>query len=58
MYLEIFKELPQEKRAYMELLFRNCTEEVRYYICLLYTSSGLHPNGSYITRHPDTFQSP
>lgn len=35
MYLEIFKELPQEKRAYMELLFRNCTEEVRYYMSLV-----------------------
>ena len=35
MRLEVFKELPQEKRAYMELLFRNCTEEVRYYIPLV-----------------------
>lgn len=35
MYLEIFKELPEEKRAYMELLFRNCTEEVRYYMSLV-----------------------
>ena len=33
--MEIFKELPQEKRAYMELLFRNCTEEVRYYMSLV-----------------------
>ena len=35
MRLEVFKELPQEKRAYMELLFRNCTEEVRYYMSLV-----------------------
>ena len=35
MHLEIIKELPEDKRAYMELLFRNCTEEVRYYMSLV-----------------------
>lgn len=31
--MEVFKELPLKKQAYMENLFQNCTEEVKYYMC-------------------------
>lgn len=30
--MEVFKELPLKKRTYMEMLFQNCTEEVKYYM--------------------------
>ena len=30
--MEIFKELPLAKQTYMEVLFQNCTEEVKYYM--------------------------
>lgn len=33
--MDIFQELPPGKRDYMELLFRNCTEEVKYYMALI-----------------------
>lgn len=33
--MEIFKELPAKKRDYMNVLFRNCTEEVKYYMFLV-----------------------
>ncbi len=33
--MDIFNELPPQKRGYMELLFRNCTEEVKYYMTLI-----------------------
>ena len=33
--MDIFKELPPQKRSYMEFLFRNCTEEVKYYMTLI-----------------------
>lgn len=32
--MDIFNELPQKKREYMQLLFQNCTEEVKYYMML------------------------
>lgn len=35
MSVDVFQELPPHKRAYMELLFRNCTEEVKYYMSLI-----------------------
>ena len=33
--MDLFKELPLQKRRYLELLFRNCTEEVKYYMTLI-----------------------
>lgn len=30
--MDIFKELPLKKQTYMEMLFQNCTEEVKYYM--------------------------
>lgn len=33
--MEIFNELPLSKRGEMKLLFRNCTEEVKYYMTLI-----------------------
>lgn len=33
--MDIFQALPPQKRDYMEHLFRNCTEEVRYYMSLV-----------------------
>jgi len=33
--MDAFRALPAGKREYMELLFRNCTEEVKYYMTLL-----------------------
>lgn len=30
--MEIFKDLPLAKQTYMEVLFQNCTEEVKYYM--------------------------
>lgn len=30
--MEVFKELPLKKQTYMEMLFQNCTEEVKYYM--------------------------
>lgn len=33
--MEVFKELPPKKREYMECLFQNCTEEVKYYMTLV-----------------------
>ncbi len=32
--MEIFKKLPLEKQAYLETVFQNCTDEVRYYMRL------------------------
>lgn len=32
--MDIFNELPTKQRAYMNLLFQNCTEEVKYYMTL------------------------
>lgn len=32
--MEIFQELPTEKRLYMDYLFQNCTEEVQFYMAL------------------------
>lgn len=33
--MEIFRELPLYKQEYMQTLFRNCTEEVKYYMSLI-----------------------
>ena len=33
--MDIFQVLPLSKRRYMDLLFQNCTEEVKYYMTLL-----------------------
>ena len=33
--MEIFKGLPSKKREYMNVLFRNCTEEVKYYMSVV-----------------------
>ena len=33
--MDVFQALPPQKRNYMELLFRNCTEEVKYYMTLI-----------------------
>lgn len=33
--MEIFKKLPLEQQAYLETIFQNCTEEVRYYMRLM-----------------------
>lgn len=33
--VNVFSELPPPKQAYMEYLFQNCTEEVRYYMRLI-----------------------
>ena len=30
--MDVFKELPPEKQTYMEMLFQNCSEEVKYYM--------------------------
>ena len=38
--MEIFKELPLHKREEMELLFRNCTEEVKYHTLLMDVEEG------------------
>lgn len=38
--MDVFRELPPEKRQYMELLFRNCTEEVKYYMSLVEVEAG------------------
>lgn len=32
--MDVFNELPEKKRKYMNLLFQNCTEEVKYYMTL------------------------
>lgn len=32
--MDVFKELPLKKQAYMEMLFQNCTEEVKYYMSM------------------------
>ena len=32
--MDVFNELPPKKRAYMDLLFQNCSEEVKYYMTL------------------------
>ncbi len=33
--MELFRELPPQKQAYMDFLFQNCTEEVKYYMRLI-----------------------
>lgn len=33
--MDVFNELPPKKRDYMNLLFQNCTEEVKYYMTLI-----------------------
>lgn len=33
--MDIFNVLPPKKREYMNILFRNCTEEVKYYMSLV-----------------------
>ena len=38
--MDIFKELSPEKRRYMELLFQNCTEEVKYYMAQVEIPAG------------------
>lgn len=30
--MDVFRELPLKKQTYMEMLFQNCTEEVKYYM--------------------------
>lgn len=30
--MEVFGELPLKERTYLEILFQNCTEEVKYYM--------------------------
>lgn len=42
--MDVFKELPLKKKEYMEVLFRNCTEEVRYYMTLI----DIEPNQAFI----------
>ena len=32
--MDVFKELPLKKQVYMEMLFQNCTEEVKYYMSM------------------------
>lgn len=41
---DIFRELPSRKREYMRTLFRNCTEEVKYYMNLI----EIEPNSTFI----------
>ena len=38
--MEVFKELPVKKQAYMERLFQNCTEEVKYYMSVADVKEG------------------
>lgn len=38
--MDMFKALPPDKRRYMDLLFRNCTEEVKYYMSLVEVEPG------------------
>ena len=38
--VDMFKELPPDQQRYMELLFRNCTEEVKYYMSLVEVEAG------------------
>lgn len=33
--MEVFKELPLKMQTYMEMLFQNCTEEVKYYMRIM-----------------------
>lgn len=33
--MDVFQALPPQKRRYMDLLFQNCTEEVKYYMTLV-----------------------
>lgn len=33
--MDVFNELPPKKREYMNLLFQNCSEEVKYYMTLM-----------------------
>lgn len=37
--MDVFNELPPKKREYMNLLFQNCTEEVKYYMTLIEVDS-------------------
>lgn len=41
----LFKELPAGTREYMQVLFRNCTEEVKYYMTLI----EIEPDVTFIT---------
>ncbi len=38
--MEVFKELPVKKQEYMERLFQNCTEEVKYYMSVADVKEG------------------
>lgn len=38
--MNAFQALPPGKREYMELLFRDCTEEVKYYMSLVDIEAG------------------
>ena len=40
--MEIFKGLPSKKREYMNILFRNCTEEVKYYMSVVEIEADRH----------------
>lgn len=33
--MDLFKSLPLKKQEYMNRLFRNCTEEVKYYMSVI-----------------------
>ncbi len=38
--MDVFKELPVKKQAYMKRLFQNCTEEVKYYMSVADVKEG------------------
>lgn len=38
--MDVFRELPVKKQAYMERLFQNCTEEVKYYMSVIDVKEG------------------
>lgn len=38
--MDIFKEMPLKTQTYMEMLFQNCTEEVKYYMRLMDVAKG------------------
>ena len=40
--MDVFNELPPKKRAYMNLLFQNCSEEVKYYMTLTEVEARAH----------------
>ena len=43
--MDVFKELPLKKQVYMEMLFQNCTEEVKYYMSMAEVQENLSLRG-------------